>query len=462
MKAYVAKYDWMPPASKVPGRVQRMLLPFTPAPKGWMIWYEGATRTVCGITVPLEEVPDRWSKLKATIDADLTQARRPPTDRTLREASSNFVKWLEYRVATGKPKPLAPVSADNYKRHLLDFAQFKLDGRKFADTLLTEFGTEHFQAFAESLARRSPASFSRIVASIHTFFKYCRVEGMITADPNFGYYFVRPPQSQVRDRRLQQKKSFEPEDLWALLLHADTQELAWMGLALSGAMDNADIGHLTFDLFDKDGMVLDYRRRKQGLMPRLIPLHPMARYWLDEYLKIRPKPVDPAHNDLVFLTPTGLPLQRQMPGKRGLLTLVDYVSHCWDKLLRESGLRQKASFIRVCVVCGKPRPGPYGTCCGQSKWKKKVTMATEGGPDFKGFRSLRTTFANLTPRGFSEERKLIMGHTGDITLDHYVEKYGINPLRRLVDEVWLRAFTAPWPRGSERREPDFSAAASQA
>jgi hypothetical protein len=87
-------------------------------------------------------------------------------------------------------------------------------------------------------------------------------------------------------------------------------------------------------------------------------------------------------------------------------------------------------------------------------------MATEGGPDFKGCRSLRTTFARLTPRGFSEERKLIMGRTGDITLDQYVKKYGIAPLRRLVDEIWLRAFTEPWPRGSERREAEIAAAES--
>ena len=87
-------------------------------------------------------------------------------------------------------------------------------------------------------------------------------------------------------------------------------------------------------------------------------------------------------------------------------------------------------------------------------------MARKEGVDGKGFRSLRTTFANLTPRGFSEERKLIMGHSGDITLDHYVEKHGVKHLRRLVDEVWLRAFTAPWPRGSERQEGELGAGGS--
>ena len=85
-------------------------------------------------------------------------------------------------------------------------------------------------------------------------FNYCRDEGLMEAVPNYGRYFVRPPQQQIRDRRLQQQKSFEPEELWTIIEHADVQEKAWIGLALCGAMDNADISHLTFDLFDKTGL----------------------------------------------------------------------------------------------------------------------------------------------------------------------------------------------------------------
>jgi integrase len=447
MKTYQATQDWMPPVSKVPIRVQRALLPFTPTVKGWTIWYQGRTRTVCGITVDLAEVPERWAKLKATIDAGVTHAARPTGLRTLREAISDYFQWLDHRVQTGMPKPLAAISAEDYKRNLTTFARFEGEGGKFADIPLAEFGPEHFRAYAEQLTGRSPTSFARIVATMGAFFTYCKDEGILAAEPNYGRYFVRPPQTQVRDRRLQQQKSFEQEELWALLLHADTQELAWMGLALSGAMDNADIAHLTFELFDKEGMLLDYRRRKTGLIPRLIPLHPMAREWLDNYLAIRPAPADPAYKDLVFLTPTGLPLQRSKTGKSGIGSHIDYMAHCWDHLLRKAGLRQKPSVLRVCAVCGKPRSAPRATCCEQRKWKKQMTMAGTGGPTFKGFRSLRTTFANLTPRGFSEERKLIMGHSGDITLDHYVEKFGIDHLQKLVDEVWLAAFTAPWPRG---------------
>lgn len=99
----------------------------------------------------------------------------------------------------------------------------------------------------------------------------------------------------------------------------------WTDLALSGAVDNADIGHLTFDHFDEMGMLLGYRRWKTGLVRRLIPLHPTARQWLDEYLAVRPKAADPTCKDLVFLTPTGRSLQRILPGKSGIGHHTDYV-----------------------------------------------------------------------------------------------------------------------------------------
>jgi len=404
--------------------------------------------------VDLAAVPDHWTKHKTDIDQQVERSRVPAGSRSLRDAISNYFIWLDHRVARGQPKPLAAVTAEDYKRHLTVFARFTLEKRKFADLPLIAFGPDQFRAFSATLEERSPTSFARIVATVSGFFGYCKDEGIIAAVPNFGRYFVRPPQSQVRDRRLQQKKSFEPEELSALALNADTQELAWLGLALSGAMDNADLAHLTFDLFSDDGMLLDYRRRKTGRILRLIPIHPQARKWLDNYLAIRPKPADPAYKELVFLTPTGLPLQRTKTGASGLGNHIDYVAHCWDRLLRKAGLRKKVSVVRVCAICGKERSAPRAECCGQRKWKKQLTMAGKGGPTFKGFRSLRTTFANLTPRGFEGERKLIMGHSGDITLDHYVEKYGTKHLRKLVDEVWLAAFTTPWPRGSERRESE--------
>jgi len=445
MGAYERKYAWMPPASEVSSRIQKRLLPFTPGRWGWTIWYQGKTRMVCGIKVPLEQVPECWTKLKGQIDSATTKPRKI-VRTTLREALSEYFTWLDHRVKTGLPKPLAAISAEDYKRNLMAFARFAWQGRKLADAPLHEFSPEHFKGFAEHLASRSPTSFARVVATVSGFFNYCKDEGLIADLPNFGRYFVRPPQSQIRDRRMEQKKAWDTGDLWKIVEHADTQERAWIGLALSGAMDNADVANLTFDLFDESGMFLDYRRRKTGRTSRIIPLHPMAREWLDAYFPARPAPADPAFKELVFLTPTGLPLQRTLASESGVGNHVDYLAHCWDRLLRRAALRRKPAFKRVCVICGKPRQKPRAVCCGQTQWKKKLSMAAKGGADFKGFRSLRTTFANLTPRGFSDERKLIMGHSGDITIEHYVEKFGTEHLQKLVELVWLAAFTCPWPK----------------
>lgn len=443
MKAYKVKYDWMPPVSQVPLRVQKALMPFTPMRWGWAIWYQGKTRTVCGKTVELADVPARWEKLKSSIDAQTRGEQKLPDRRTLREALSDYFKWLDYREKTGKPKPLAVITGEGYKKTLMEFAKFEIAGRKLADRMLSELGPEEFRGFAEYLSKRAPSSFSRIVAAVYAFFNYCRDEGLLLTPPNYGRYFVRPPQSNIRDRRMGQQKAWEPQDLWAIVEHAGVIEKAWIGLALSGAMDNADIGHLTFGLFDETGLLLDYRRRKTGLMPRLIPIHSVAREWLDDYLKVRPKPVDSAWKELVFLTPTGLPLQRMRPGKSGIGYQADYIRPCWDKLLQRAGMRRQARVRWVCVLCGKLRPKPRAKCCGQCRWKRQSSSAAVGGPDYKGFRSLRTTFANLVPRGFSDERKLIMGHAGDITLNHYIERFGSEHLRKLVEEVWRVAFTAP-------------------
>lgn len=443
MREYQAEFDWMPLPYKVPARVQKSLLPFTPTKWGWTIWYLGKTRFVCGKKVPLEEVTIRWGQIKTEIDAGVLKPVRATDNHSLREGLSLYFKFLDHRLQTGTPKSISPVTVADYQRALVSFGRFQIEDVKFSDVRLADFGPKHFQVYAERLATRSPTSFARNVATIHVFFSYCKTEGLIAEEPNYGSYFTRPPQHQIRDRRMQQQKSWDVRDLWIILEHAYTQERAWIGLALSGAMDNADIAHLSFGLFDQTGMLLDYRRRKTGRTARLIPLHPMARQWLDDYLAIRPTPFDPAYKDLIFLTPNGLPLQRTKQGKAGLGNHIDYVAHCWDKLLRRAGLRDQVEVTRVCVTCGKERKAPRALCCGVHKFKKKLSMSNPGKTAFKGFRSLRTTFANLIPHGFSDERKLIMGHSGDITLDHYVEKYGTSHLEMLIEEVWRVAFTAP-------------------
>lgn len=90
--------------------------------------------------------------------------------------------------------------------------------------------------------------------------------------------------------------------------------------------------------------------------------------------------------------------KRDAASKSGLVNQVGYIALCWDRLLRRAGLRAKVTFTPVCALRGKPRKKKRALCCGQYQWKRVAVMASEGGPRLKGFRSLRTTFANLTSK----------------------------------------------------------------
>jgi integrase len=437
---------WLP--AEIPDRLANVLRPFTPAEDGWYRRYRGGTRYACGTRVPLEQVDDKWSAKKAKLDAALgtdaaEAARRAKVGPLYREATARFFAYLDHRVRTGQPEAMSPVTAEDYKRTLFAFGRVILSdgdfaGAKVADRPIRSLQQPEFAAFAKTFDGRAPSTFARNVAYVRAFMRFCKDEGLVDELPQYGRYFVPPSQQRHRDVRLSQKKSFAPAEMLKLLRHSTTEERAWLGLALSGAMDNSDIANLTFDVIDRDDLLIDYRRRKRGKVQRLIPIHPRALRWLDKYLARRPRPADPAHAELVFLTPTGLPLKRMNPGKHGLSNSIDYVAMCWGRLMVRAGIRT-APPKRDRRQAREPR----------AKRKKG-----EGPGDGRGFRSIRTTFPNRAGRGWRDEVELVMGHAGGVLLENYVEEYGVEPLRELVEHVFHGAFTSrPRPgRGSHTSE----------
>src|SRR4051794_23432557 len=105
---------WLPP---IPARLEKDLGRFTVAAKGWYRWYKGKTRYVCSKSTPLEEVENRWIELKRRIDSDVIIVA-DPNDMTLREAASAFFEYIDQRVLTGIPEPMAEITAEDYKRTL--------------------------------------------------------------------------------------------------------------------------------------------------------------------------------------------------------------------------------------------------------------------------------------------------------------------------------------------------------
>lgn len=446
---------------ELPRRLSDQLLSrFTAHRDGYMIWYEGSARFVCGKRTPPELVEDRWEQKKRRIDADRQQAVQDAArdvlardSLTLIQLASLFYAFNDTRVTTGKPKRMSRETAFDYQRTINEMGA--VIG---PDKSVSELGPDDFTKYALSIADGAATSFARKVAYVQAFIRWAMQCGhfgrskLLAALPLgvldplralLGPMLVKPPQEDIRDERLEEEKSYEPFELRWLWDAAAATERIWIGLGLTGAFDNADVAHLPRPCVDFKGQSIDFRRRKRGKVRRFIPLHPGLLAAMIEYRRPDPVAADD-DGERFFLTPTGLPLQRLGSGGH-----IDYVALRWNRLLVKSGLR-------AAPIVTKATDSPDG--------KKHIRMPEDHVPDGRGFRSLRTTFPNLAPPGFREEVEIIMGHAqGGVLLDHYLEKVGTARLKRLVTHVWHRAFACPALPGEECRCAWLSGpAASQA
>lgn len=379
---------------------------------GWAKWYRGQTRIISLKSIDRKAIREAWERRRQQIDAEMMSPIRTG-GATVRTALSLFYEWIDHRVKTGLPDPMSPVTAADYKKHLTSF------GRSVSpDDLLETMGPTRFQKYAEFLKGCTPTSFTRAVAYVHAFMQWCKDENLITAIPQYGRYFVRPAQQRSRDVRMDQKKSYLPAQLRLLWFHASFEEKLWMIFGLCGAMDNSDLSNLTDEVVNRKERIIDYRRRKRMKIRRVIPLPDLAWDMLDWYE--RPAPADRSDGDRIFLTPTGLPLQRLKESSRGIANPIDYVSMCWTRLMIRAGLKEQIPRLyRMVNLPRERRVKARGSAAGQ------------------GFRALRTTFSNSTPQGFADEREIIMGHAhGTVLLESYLEECGVERLKECVDGVW--------------------------
>jgi len=413
--------DW-PPPTKPDG------FEFSLHRDGWAKWYRGQTRTISVKSVDRGAVRSAWDIKRAEIDRMLAEAApRKAGGWRLEEAAAHYFDFLDHRVKTEKPEPLSQFTAVLYKRTINDFGSFV-----GAIKLLAEIDQEDFSTYARTFAENSPTTLYRVVSAIHAFFSYCVDEGLLRIAPKYGRYFVKPSMQTRRDVRYSVKKSFTPDEIRALFDATDRpEEKAWIVAGACGALDNADIGNLTEEVMDRDQGVLDYRRKKTGTIRRVIPMP--ALFWELLELYARPNPADPKYAKYIFLTPTGLPLQRLIPSKTGVENTIDYVA---------------MRFVRIMIAAKLRQPMPRR----RDKQYRNLPPCekVKGVPNGKGFRSLRTTFPNLAKPGFRDEIEIVMGHSqGTILLENYLEQVSMSRLRELVDHIYVTVFAWPLRQGSE-------------
>lgn len=389
---------------------------------GYVKWYRGAPRQVTGKRTPPDAVEAAWDAKRKLIDAaiDNVPAQVPAGVLTYRVALSEFLAGKEARVGAVK-KRLAERTYHNYVDALNAFGNFTVDHRKIADTPLAEIGPRHFTAYAATFHGWKASGFDSVVTRVAALFRWAvDMEYIDRFRP--GPDFVRPAKQELRDERIDLRKSFTPIQVAKLYDIANHTVRCWIALGICAAFNNSDIAHLTRSVIDLDTGIIDFRRRKTGKLRRVIPLPPDVTELLKRYR--RPEPADDAWRDLFFITEHGNPFTRNV-GRDGAFMPSNTVSRMFAFLMADAKL-----------------------------------------PNVKGqnFSGLRTTFRNLAPRGgYDLERKIIMGHAkGNVDLDSYLEDVGLDRLRHVVTHVWSLVQVEIRKLSSEHRGAAPSRSASPA
>ncbi len=269
---------------------------------------------------------------------------------------------------------------------------------------LDQVGPEQFTAFARKYQGWKSSGFDSLVTRLSAFFRWA-VEMEYIDRYRPGPSFQRPAKQAIRDDRIKRRRSFSPVEVSKLYQAAGETMKCWIALGLCAAFTNSDVAHLTRSVVDLSTGIIDFRRRKTGLVRRVIPL-PQE---VANLLKLYKRP-EGGNSDRFFLTRRGREFDRtrQSNGKP-----TSNISRMFGKIVKATGIKE----------CS----------------------------DGRNFAGLRTSFYNLAPRdGYDTERAIIMGHAhGRIDLDHYLEDVGIERLRHVVQFVWSQINISPGDSASQ-------------
>ena len=464
----------MPPAwlPAIPPRLKHRVAPFTAHRDGFIRRLPGAPHPIAVLgkaeflrvfnsqsaTAALELLHERWEQRRKLHEAKSQgelSALRASGGMELVHLASEYFDYLDHRVKhsqaaqSGRAKRqrgvrrLAETTAWDVKRTVVEL------GRAIGPhTPVNHLGPDHFARYDVAIAENAASSYARKVAYVEAMLRWALqlgrfadnrhiralAPGMDPVRALIGPQLVKPSSQDLRDERLQKAKALAPLEIAKLWHVADDEERLMIALGLNGALDNADVMALSWGVVAPassykarvgfEGLVLDYRRRKRGRVRRVIPLLPEVACRLADQLVRRGRPApgvaDFDDDDFVFVGRDGDGMARMSEaGPQNLVT------RKFTRLFWRAGLRPPPR------VTKDPETG-----------KRHVTSAGSG--DGRGFRSLRTSFANLAPTGFRDEIEIVMGHAhGQVILDSYMETHGFSRLFDLVSAVWTRAFAEP-------------------
>lgn len=176
------------------------------------------------------------------------------------------------------------------------------------DRLIDDLRTEDFESLRAELAKKwGPVSLGNAVQRVRTVFKYGFESGLLPVPIRFGPHFKRPSKSVLRRHRAKSgKRTFEAAEIRDMLEAATIPMRAMIYLGINCGFGNGDCGGLTKSALNLAAGWVDFPRPKTGI-ERRCPLWPETKAALHEALAARPRPKNPEHAELAFITKYGGP-----------------------------------------------------------------------------------------------------------------------------------------------------------
>jgi integrase len=165
---------------------------------------------------------------------------------------------------------------------------------------------EDFERLRASMAEQwGPVRLANAIQRVRSVFKYGYEAGVLDKPVRFGPAFKKPSAKVLRkERAARGLRMFEADELQAVLKAASPMVKPMILLGVNCGFGNTDIATLPIATLDLQAGWVDFPRPKTGI-PRRCPLWAETVKALKEWLAVRPKPKDEAHNGLVFVGARG-------------------------------------------------------------------------------------------------------------------------------------------------------------
>lgn len=344
-----------------------------------------------------KEALKRWLDEKDDLLAGRTPKAREPDAITVADLSNHFLTHHARRRDDGAISPrtflcLHTTCANMVHKDAL--------GKKQA---VSDLGPDDFDRLRQHLAKtRQAVALGNEMTRCRSVFKYAFKNGLIDRPVRYGSQFDKPPQKQLRRNKREHQQEhgarmLEAADIRKILAACNPQMRAMVLLGVNAALGQSDLSALPKSALDLDAAMLDYPRPKTEA-DRLCPLWSETVAALRLAIDARPKPKDPADDNLVFVTSRGSRFVKFSTG--GLPT--DVLGASFTNLLKKLGLKRRGL----------------------------------------SFYCLRHSFRTVADAVLDDTAvNLIMGHCDSSMAAHYRERVGKDRLQKVTEHVraWLFA-----------------------